>query len=365
MQLLELLAFTHYSIQKQVKFKESSLAVEQKQSTMKYLSLILRISIAVIACWLIFKDLNYPQLLTIFRRLNIFIVLTAILMFMVGLCLIGFRWWVFLRAQTINISVFMAIKLTFLGQFFTNFMPSAVGGDLVRAWYVSRHTDKKIQAALGVAADRIMGLTSTFILAISSYLLFMRDEKGVFQVSKKESVVDSIFSDYQISLLHVLFAALIVIGGLYVLSRFVDLKRFIRKCSGFVVHLLVQIKNVFGVYVRHPLILAFGLGITLFLQSAVILSLWLVGQNLGITAQARYYFIFFPMVWVIGSVPISIAGIGILEGGLVFLFVQFTNADPEIVVALALCHRLTWVFASLPGMVVHLTGAHRYKGRKC
>ena len=78
-------------------------------------------------------------------------------------------------------------------------------------------------------------------------------------------------------------------------------------------------------------------------------------------AALQFYFVFFPMVWVIGSIPVSIAGIGILEGGIVLLFVQFTGAEPEAAIALALCQRLTWVVASFPGLLVHLGGTQRHK----
>ena len=98
---------------------------------------------------------------------------------------------------------------------------------------------------------------------------------------------------------------------------------------------------------------------TIGLQSVVIFSLWLIGRNLGMSSGIQYYFIFFPMMWVISSLPLSIAGLGILEGGLVLLFVQFTGADEDAAKALALCQRLTWVLASLPGMIVHLVGVHR------
>ena len=337
------------------------MAKDEKQSLKKHLSLVLRLGIAVLACWIIFKDLNFAQLGETFKHLNGFVFLAAILIFVLGQFMIGFRWWVFLKAQKIAIPFFMAVKLIFLGNFFTNFMPSAVGGDLVRAWYISRHTHKKLQAALGVLADRVMGLGATFILAFSSYLLFMRGHEEMFQMSRKENGLGTFLEQHHVSSHMLLTGGVILIGVLFIIADIWDLKRFYRKLTGFIRHSLEQIREVFLVYYHHPLILMFGLSFTILLQSMVILSLWYLGHDLGIVSPLRFYFVFFPMVWVIGSIPISIAGLGILEGGLVFLFVQFTDANPETVMALALCQRLTWIIASLPGLVVHLTGAHRNK----
>ena len=343
----------NYSLGKEGKTKQS------------HLSVLIRLGIAAVACWIIYKKVNPAELAETFGQLQLWTIVVAIAAFLAALSLIGVRWWVFMRAQDIRIPVFLAIKLTFLGQFFTNFMPSAVGGDLVRAWYVSQHTDKRLQAALGVLVDRLMGLISTFVLAITSYLLFMRGE-GLFQVSQKDAGPVSAFLDkHPISSYQILLFVIILAGALFILAGLFDLKGFFRKIYGHFTHLLSQLKEAILVYYHHPLVLVFGLLGTIFLQSMVILSLWLVGRDLGMDAQLRYYFVFFPLVWVLGAIPVSIGGLGILEGGLVLLFVKFTGAAPEAVLTVALCHRLTWIFASIPGVVVHLTGAHRHKEQSC
>ena len=330
-----------------------------------YLSVLVRVGITAVACWIIYKKVNTAELAETFGQVHLWTIVTAIAVFMAALCLIGVRWWVFLRAQDIRIPVFGAIKLTFLGQFFTNFMPSAVGGDLVRAWYISRHTDKRLQAALGVLVDRLMGLFSTFILVLTSYLLFMRGQ-GIFQISRKDSGPLSTFLDkHPISPYQIFLFTIILVGVVFTLVGLFDLKPFFKKIYGHFTHLLGQLKEAILVYYHHPVVLIFGLLVTIFLQSMVIFSLWLVGRDLGMSAGFRYYLVFFPLVWVLGSIPVSIGGIGILEGGLVLLFVKFTGAAPEAVLTVALCQRLAWIFASIPGAIVHLTGAHRHKEQSC
>ena len=338
----------------------------EKQKTTSYFSIIIRVGIAGIACWLIFKNTDIAELSQTFKRLSISSFLAGLAVFMGGLCLIGLRWWVFMRAQGIQIPLQMAIKLTYLGQFFTNFMPSAVGGDLIRAWYVSRHTDKKLQAALGVAVDRVIGLFSTFILAISGYLIFMRGNAEIFHAIRKEGRGIGEFLDkINFSGPHTMLLCVFFLGCVLILAGIIDLKRLFRKLYGHMIHLLCHTKEVFLVYVKYPLVLVFGLGTTIFLQSMVIVTLWLIGRDLDMQIPIEFYFVFFPMMWVIGALPLSIAGIGILEGGLVLLFVQFAGAEQEAATALAFCQRFIWVLASLPGMVVHLTGAHRMKDGEC
>ena len=338
----------------------------EKQQKTSYLSIFIRLGVAAVACWLIIGSVDIAELGQTFKRLSISSFLLALFVFVGGLSLIALRWWIFMRAQEIRIPLSMAIKLTYLGQFFTNFMPSAVGGDLVRAWYVSKHTDKKLQAALGVAVDRVIGLISTFILAISSYLIFMRGRVDIFHAIRKEGRgIGEILDNIGFSAPHMMLVCAMFMGSVFVLAGIFDLKRFFRKLYGHVIDLLYHTKEVVSVYVKYPLVLFFGLGATIFLQSMVVITFWLIGRDLGMEAPVQFYFIFFPMMWVIGALPLSIAGIGILEGGLVLLFVQFTGAEREAATALAFCQRFIWVLASLPGMVVHLTGAHRMKDGEC
>ena len=112
------------------------------------------------------------------------------------------------------------------------------------------------------------------------------------------------------------------------------------------------------VYCSRPGTLLLSLGLTWLGQSMVITAFWLLGRNLGIEAETRYYFVIFPITWVVAAIPVSIAGVGVLEAGVVTLFVSLTGAASESALALALCQRFVWVLASLPGGAIHLLGGH-------
>lgn len=334
----------------------------ETQDKTSYLSILVRVGIAAVACWLIISKTDIAELIQTFKRLSWPCFFLAVIVFMGALCLIALRWWVFMRAQKIHIPFFMAVKLVYLGQFFTNFMPSAVGGDLIRAWYVSKQTHKKLQAALGVAADRIVGLISLLILAVFSYFVFMRGRTEIFHAiradgPKAESLLDKL--DFSVS--HVITVCIFFFGCLFLLFGLFNVRFFLSKANIAIVRFFNHAKDVLSVYVEYPFILVFGLLTTIFLQILVILTFCLLGRDLGMDAPIQCYFVFFPIMWVVGSLPLSIAGIGIVEGGLVLLFVQFSGVEQEAATALAFCQRFIWVLASLPGMAVHLTGAHRHQ----
>ena len=116
-----------------------------------------------------------------------------------------------------------------------------------------------------------------------------------------------------------------------------------------------QLREVLHVFFRKLWLGPLAVGLTVTFQCLTFLSFWLIGRDLGVTDQIRYYFAFFPLVWVIGSLPVSIAGIGILEGGVVLLFVSIAGASPESAAALALCQRAIFLLGGFPGIWIHLS----------
>ena len=99
-------------------------------------------------------------------------------------------------------------------------------------------------------------------------------------------------------------------------------------------------------------------GLTVFLQIAVITAFWFLGVNLGVDVSIKYYYVFFTLGWVLGALPVSIGGAGVVEILLASLFVKVVGVEPGTASALALCQRLIWMITSLPGAAIHLTGTH-------
>ncbi len=75
------------------------------------------------------------------------------------------RWWLLLRGQGIRISFWAAHRLTFIGFFFNNVVPGATGGDLVKAVYAARRTDKRAEAVITVLVDRLTGVVALATIA--------------------------------------------------------------------------------------------------------------------------------------------------------------------------------------------------------
>ncbi|UCG56666.1 MAG: flippase-like domain-containing protein [Phycisphaerales bacterium] len=322
------------------------------------ISLVARTVVAVIALLWVFRGQDWRQLGKILAELNVGYFALSLGVFAAGQVLIGLRWWLLLRAQSVVVSLGTVVRLHFLGLFYNNLMPSSIGGDLLRAWYVAKHTDKKLEAALSVVVDRVIGFLGMVLIALVCYWLFIRGQHSVVSSSDEGGLVASL-GKYK----WILFWLLMGLGAfLCALALHRSGRAILRKAWSYVCShgktVAARLKDAVVTYCRRPLTSLAALALTIFLQSMLIVTFWLLGRNLGIDAGAKYYFVFFPTTWVVGALPISIGGIGIHEGGIKLLFTRFTGAGVEEVVALALCQRFVWLLASLPGAVIHLVGAH-------
>ncbi len=328
----------------------------------KHVFLILRLMVVVVglvfgALW-IDRDVGWGNLARTFLSLDPLIFSATAGMYAVSQVVVGLRWWMLLRTQHVFISPWAAVKLNFLGMFYNNFLPSSVGGDLVRAWYVTRHTDRGFEAVLSVFVDRVLGFASMILLALCAWLLFM--ENGSLQLASRSAPGGGGFFAEQKS------AWLYVLAGLAVIFLAICLNGRARramlglcvKAAKMTGNAARKSRDAFIMYCRNPFTLLGVVGATMVSQSILLVIFWLLGRSIGIEASIKYYFVFFPVSWVIGALPLSIGGAVVVEYPLIYMFVQAAGVGQAEASVLALCQRFVWMIVSLPGAGIHLFGAH-------
>jgi uncharacterized membrane protein YbhN (UPF0104 family) len=335
------------------------LSKEQDVRKNGHISLIARIVVAVVAILLAFYGQDWAKLAEVFKGLNPWYFAFSLTTFAVAQIVVALRWWLLLRAQAIHISILAAIRLFFLGLFYNNVMPGAVGGDLLKAWYVTKHTDKRLEGALSVVVDRAIGLAGLVLMAVFTYGVFLRG-RSLEQGPGEERGPGGWLSQREGMILWLglgIGAVAMVLALAHPASRR-RLAPAVRQLQNRGLALLKRAKDALVVYCAKPWTVAGALVLTFISQSMVITSFWPLGRNLGIEVELKYYFVIFPIMWVVAAVPVSPAGLGIFEWGTKKGFVALTGADPASALAIALCQRLVWLLASLPGVLIHLLGAH-------
>ncbi|MHC4463852.1 MAG: lysylphosphatidylglycerol synthase transmembrane domain-containing protein [Planctomycetota bacterium] len=283
----------------------------------------------------------------------------AIGIYVIGQLIFVARWSLLLKVQSITIGFWPAVRLHFLGLFYNNCLPGAIGGDLPRAWYVTKHTDKKLEAALSVFVDRAVGLAGMLIMAFGCYWFIpeqSRDE--AFDFSFEFCFLRGL-SEHKRLLAGIGAAiALVIILAVSLPKGRAFLARAFGRIRRRTAVVLSKVRQSIHIYCHKWPAIVLALLLTFCCQSTHVIAMWLVGREIGIAAPAKYYFIFFPLSWLLGALPISVGGLGIMEGWLKVMFMQVGAISGKEALALALCQRLIMLFASLPGALIHTIGAH-------
>ena len=324
-----------------------------------HISLIARIVVAVVAILLAFYGQDWAKLAEVFKGLNPWYFVLSLATFVVAQVVLTALWWLLLRAQSIHISMRAATRLFFLGLFYNNVMPGAVGGDVLKAWYVTKHTNKRLEGALSVLVDRVIGLVGLVLMGMFTYSVFLRG-RTLEQGPGEEQGPGGWLSQHKGVILGLCLGICVAAVAL-VLAHPAGRRRVMQAARQFQdrgLALLKRIKDALVVYCARPWTVLGAFILTFIAQSMVIVSFWPIGRNLGIQVGLKYYFVIFAIMWVVAAVPVSPAGLGIFEWGTKKGFVALTGADPASALAIALCQRLIWLLGSLPGALIHLLGAH-------
>lgn len=322
----------------------------------KHISHLIRIAIAVVA-FLYFVVKNNPKgIVKDFSELHILVFVYALGLLLAGQLVFVLRWLILLRAQSVRVSYWPALKLHLLGLFYNNCLPGSVGGDFLRAWYVTMHTEKKIEAALSVFVDRAVGLACTVAMAFLALWLIPAGSGAELQLGADFNFV-SLSVKFLLGLLILVVLIAVVIAVMYYSRK---LRPVLLKYA-FILGVrwklwMGRIIRAVRLYCCKPFIMLLAVALSFICQAMPIYGLYLVGKNLGIEAHIKYYFVFVPLSWIIGVIPISVGGAGVMELGIQGMFKVIGVSDR--IPTLALAQRLTWLLTSIPGVIIHLTGKH-------
>jgi len=118
-------------------------------------SFLLRVSISFIFIIILLYIMRgkYGQILSVLEGTNVFLFILAFFLYILAISVASLRMKLIVVAQEIPLKFSEAISLTFIGYFFNNFLPTAIGGDVVKGYYLSKKTTYKLGAYTSIFMD--------------------------------------------------------------------------------------------------------------------------------------------------------------------------------------------------------------------
>ena len=132
------------------------------------ISALLRISISLgLVLFLLWSMRGRSsQILSTLQKTNIMLFSIGAILFILNVCILSFRLGILFQGEGLNIHLARVMQLSFIGYFFNNFLPTAVGGDVVKAYYAYKQTKEPAKSFIAVFMDRFIGLFSFMLLAV-------------------------------------------------------------------------------------------------------------------------------------------------------------------------------------------------------
>ena len=307
-----------------------------------------RLPVLTVARWVvslglifwIMRSANVAEVFSAIRSVDLMLLVLAYSLHIVGYYVSALRWRVLLGAQGVVASVAYLIKAYMVSAFFNNFLPSTIGGDVVRAYDSWRVGTTKAGALSVIIVDRLLGLMALVLFALVAL--------AVSNTLRVPFVYLWVLAGAVGILLTVWF---IYNPPLRISDLFKSMPiPFSAKLLG----ISNKFEDAFLAFHGRRDVLLKALGLSIILQTHVVIHYFLIGMALDFQVPLNVYFLIIPLAIFVMMLPFSINAIGIREN--IFVFLLATSAIPktEAIAFAWLAYGMLIINALLGGLVYAL-----------
>lgn len=251
------------------------------------------------------------------------------------------RWQFCLRAQGVEESLFRLFQYNMISMFTCIFMPGAIGGDFFRCLLVARdNPGKKATVVATVLLDRTFGLYATLLWGI---IALWFNPVTANSAPLKSILWIGIFIFFGIT------AFSILAFRLNAETSFVG-KIFKKLPMGAILKDMYQALHCLG---RHPGLLLRIMPLALIGIFNAIVCFYFYGHSLGQTQPLWKYFSVVPIGFIVASIPLSPAGLGVGQAAYYKLF-ELNGMPASLGAEVFTLSQLTVFICGIPGVFIYL-----------
>jgi len=274
-----------------------------------------------------------------------------------------------LRAQEIHISYWESVKLSFAGNFLNFVALGTTGGDVVKAYYITLHTDRKTEAVTTVLLDRVVGLTGLLTMVTVLIWLCTRNPQLLAVGGMGAAALLALVIGFALLSSPGLRGRL---GRVQLVARMAALadespssvaqgSSRMRSLAGWVLRQARRADHATRRLLRHKRLVLGALLATVVLQFIAVSNFVLICRAVGMDfspGRVWDYYAITATANIIAAIPVSPQGLGTVEATYKH-FLLGSHANLSQVLCLAMGIRLLQLLWALPGIVVAMTGTYR------
>lgn len=312
------------------------------QTSQRPFALVVKFAISATLLAVLFAQTDIDSLWRQLRAASLAGLVAAIGAYFAMVLASAWRWQFLLNAQHVPVPYVTLVNSFLVATFFNNFLPSNIGGDIIRIRDTAPQSGSKTVATLIVLVDRAIGLVGLLLVAAASAT-----------AARLASTIDPLVWP------SALWAA--AAGTTAALAMVIWV-------PGLVIRVLRPLRRIHAEWVETRLLrLADGLSrfqgapgaLAACLAGAVLVQVILVGfyyivaRSLGIGILAEHLAVIVPLSFVVQMAPVSVNGLGVREAVFSYYFVALGMSIESALVLSLLGSALILVF-SLSGALLYV-----------
>jgi len=248
------------------------------------------------------------------------LVLALLLVFISRLAVAG-RWHVLMRSANTGISYWQSLRITMAGLFASNFLPTTIGGDVVRLGAALRLGYDRATSLAALVADRLVGMAGMAMALPFILPDLIRWLNAAPAASGQQG--------------QPLLLAVPWLGKLWARLK----------------HAIHDLFEVLKRWLAQPRALLGALGCTWIHMLCTFAQVWLLLGGMGESISFWSIAGLWSATYFVTLLPISINGMGLQELSMTFFYTTLGGISPSSALTLALLMRVLQMFASLPGVL--------------
>jgi uncharacterized protein (TIRG00374 family) len=303
---------------------------------------IIKFVISILLMGYLLWEANIREIFDLFKGVNI-----PLLVLIYSACIPGhlyctYKWMVLLKTQGINSTGFFRLWCLYhIGGFFSNFLPSDVGGDLVRSYAVGRENSKQAESFAAVSVERISGFAAMTFYGIVG--IFIN-----FQLAVELNLIYILIGSFFLVLIFIsLFLYRKFAKWLMKALNYTPLEKIVPKIN--------KLYESFYLYKQKKYILFYVMILSFIFQLYAIWYPYALLITTGAHLPYLNFMLIFPAIMIISIIPITINSIGLREGAFVYFFSHMGIPSSQALV-LALLYRVGVLLPSLIGGLMYMFG---------
>lgn len=270
------------------------------------------------------------------------------------------KWSTLLRLQGCPIPFLKLYRWYFVGYFYSNFLPSNVGGDVARAWLASRHACSMSTVMISIFVERFTGLILLLLLAV--FMPWLRPEL----VTHPAVVVGMVMGAGGLGLLGLLMvfgvrasrlrwvqSGLLRIKSLVKADRLGKMGTLWERVADKLTILSSRLGELWTILRTQPGAMLKVIALTLLYYLLMVGNVLLAYRAFGGWADPVGIAAVLPVALMVAMIPVTLGNLGIAEGAYVFYF-GLVGLDGGLTLAMGLFLRMKILVLGLVGLGVQL-----------